>query len=239
MTSPTSGTARADTPLTETARGRIAKAGWVAMAGTAGFVVLLSALHVLRDDLDPSWRVISEYAVGRHGWLMTLAFLLLAVVSASLAAATWSAGTRVLGPIGSAMLGVTAVGMTMAGLFDTDPITSAKTSHTDVGRLHEVGALLDLTPFAALVVSLALLRRLPTPGTPRRVLKVAMLTPLAGLAIFSVATVTQLPASGLGSPEVLIGWPNRLLILGYCGWFATAGWFLVHSAAIRTDRGSA
>ena len=235
MNNPTTSTARTRDALAEGARTRIATAGRTALAGTAGFIVMLSALHVLRDDLDPSWRVISEYAVGRHGWLMTVAFLLLGVVSASLAVGTWSAGSPVLGRIGTAMLAVTAVGMVMAGLFDTDPITTPSTMHTGIGRLHEVGAYLDLTPFAALVVSFALLRRLPTQGAPRRALKAAMVTPLTGLAAFSIATLTQLPASGVGSPEVLIGGPNRLLILCYCAWFATAGWFLVRSAENRAD----
>ena len=51
-----------------------------------------------------------------------------------------------------------------------------------------------------------------------------------------VATPTQLPVSGVGSPEVLIGGPNRLLILCYCASFATAGWFLVRSAENRDTR---
>jgi hypothetical protein len=47
----------------------------LAFAGAATFVVLLAALHVIKPRLDPSWHFISKYAIGRHGWIMVLAFL--------------------------------------------------------------------------------------------------------------------------------------------------------------------
>lgn len=34
------------------------------------FLLLLATLHLLKADLDPSWHFISEYEIGRHGWLM-------------------------------------------------------------------------------------------------------------------------------------------------------------------------
>jgi Protein of unknown function (DUF998) len=36
-------------------------------------------LHVLKPEMDPSWHMISEYALGRHGWIMRLAFISLAI----------------------------------------------------------------------------------------------------------------------------------------------------------------
>lgn len=201
-------------------------AGHVAVWGGCGFILQLSILHLVRADLDPSWRVVSEYAVGRHGWMMVLAFLLLAAVSAALAVGTWAAGSRRLGPVGAALLAMTAVGMGMAGIFVTDLITVAHDERTPVGRLHEVGALLDMTPFAAILVSLALLRGTPSVPPARRGLMLTMFAPLIALILFSVTTATQLPPSGIGGPEAAIGWPNRILILSYCAWYAAAGWYL-------------
>jgi hypothetical protein len=37
--------------------------------------VLLLGMHVLKPEIAPSWRFISEYALGDFGWLMHLAFL--------------------------------------------------------------------------------------------------------------------------------------------------------------------
>ena len=38
------------------------------------FLIILFLLHFLKRELDPSWRMISEYEIGRFGWLMRLAF---------------------------------------------------------------------------------------------------------------------------------------------------------------------
>lgn len=43
------------------------------------FVALLGLLHVLEPAFDPRWRFVSEYALGRYGWLMSIAFVALAV----------------------------------------------------------------------------------------------------------------------------------------------------------------
>lgn len=210
-------------------------AGRAAVAGSGGFVVLLALLHVLRDDLDPSWRVVSEYAVGPHGWLMTSAFLLLAVTAGAVAAVSWTRGSRRLGRVGAVLLAITAVGMTLAGVFETDLVTVPSEDRTAVGRLHELGALLDLTPFAAIVVTLALVRGVAAPVARRRLLLATMLLPLVGLAAFVSATTTQMSSAGVGAPEVLIGWPNRALILSYCVWYAAAGWFSAGAQQVRVS----
>src|SRR5579884_2864879 len=40
------------------------------------FVVLVIALHVLRPEMKPLNRTISEYALGPFGYLMTIAFII-------------------------------------------------------------------------------------------------------------------------------------------------------------------
>ena len=37
------------------------------------FLLTLAGLHLLRPDLDPAWRVISEYEIGPFGGLMLAA----------------------------------------------------------------------------------------------------------------------------------------------------------------------
>jgi hypothetical protein len=38
------------------------------------FLSILLLLHFLKPELDPTWRMISEYEIGCPGWLMRLAF---------------------------------------------------------------------------------------------------------------------------------------------------------------------
>ena len=49
--------------------------GRIAVGLSAAFLGFLFLLHILEPEFDPSWRMISEYELGRYGWLMSLAFI--------------------------------------------------------------------------------------------------------------------------------------------------------------------
>jgi hypothetical protein len=80
----------------------------VAALTAAGFGALtlwaLSLLHGLSPEFHPSWRMVSEYANGRHGGLLAAMFVSWALSSWLLAyalyplAATWPAKLGVLNP---------------------------------------------------------------------------------------------------------------------------------------------
>jgi hypothetical protein len=42
----------------------------LSFAAAATFLVLLAALHFIKPELDPSWRMVSEYEIGRYGWVI-------------------------------------------------------------------------------------------------------------------------------------------------------------------------
>lgn len=196
----------------------------IALASTTLFVVLLIALHIINPELDPSWRFISEYALGPYGWLMILAFFALAGSCVSLFVAIRSQVPTLPGKIGLALLLITAIGMTIAGIFPTDPITTGREAMTLTGQIHEVGALLDLMPFAALLISWSLTQHNSSWRPARRALAGTAWLPLLGLVLFMASVAFMLPADGKFSPEVLVGWPNRILMLTYCIWLFTIAW---------------
>src|SRR5207244_12999975 len=71
------------------------RAARLAIAAIAAYQVLLIVMIFLRPDLDPSWRTMSEWAIGPHGWIMSGAFLISALSYAALllmlkCAATWN-----------------------------------------------------------------------------------------------------------------------------------------------------
>jgi len=39
----------------------------LSLAAAATFLVLVAALHIIKPELNPSWRFISEYAIGDYG----------------------------------------------------------------------------------------------------------------------------------------------------------------------------
>ena len=54
------------------------------VAATSAVALIVIALHAIKPELEPSWRFVSEYATGRHGWIMKVAFVLWAVSCAAL-----------------------------------------------------------------------------------------------------------------------------------------------------------
>ena len=192
------------------------------IAGSATFVLLLAALHAIKPELDPSWRFISEYAIGEHGWLMVLAFFVLALSHISLAVAVRSELRSTGGRIALALLLVSAAGLVIAGLFTTDPITASPEAATMQGNLHAIGGAMGMAmPFAALLVSWKLGRAW---RSNRRMLWAAAGLAFAGFLTSFISLGWMLSESnGAFGPEVLVGWPNRIEILTHCVWLMVVG----------------
>ena len=175
---------------------------------TAGLVAIL---HVLEPEYDPSWRMISEYSVGRYGWVMRLAFVTMAISPAATCVALW--------PFGGAWtigLAAVAVGALGAAFIDADPIMTPRAQATPVGRAHTVLGIILLAGFppAAVFAGVGVATELGW------MLAIASVVPWAGLVWFLSAAS---PARGRGgSPEIRIGWPDRFCLLAYLAWVVLA-----------------
>jgi hypothetical protein len=49
-------------------------AAFSAIAAASAALLMLASLHVLSPEFSPSWRMVSEYANGRYGWVLSLMF---------------------------------------------------------------------------------------------------------------------------------------------------------------------
>ena len=187
----------------------------IAGGTTAG---LIAILHVLEPEYDPSWRMISEYSLARYGWVMRLAFVMMAIGLAATCVALWPfAGAWTIG------LAAVALGALGAAFIDADPITTPRAQATPVGRAHTVlgGVLLAGFPPAALLAGVG---TAPALGWT---LTIASAVPFAGLVWFLIAAA---PAHGQGgSPEIRIGWPDRFCLLAYLAWVVLAAIGVLHA----------
>ena len=175
---------------------------------TAG---LIAILHVLEPEYDPSWRMISEYSLGRYGWVMRLAFVTMAITPAAMCVALWP-----FGGVWTIGLAAVALGALGAAFIDSDPIMTPRAQATPVGRAHTVlgGVCLAGFPPAALVAGVGVANSLGW------ALAIASVVPFAGLVWFLIAAA---PARGQGgSPEIRIGWPDRFCLLAYLAWVVLA-----------------
>ncbi len=194
----------------------------------AAFVVLLTALHIFRSDLAPSWRFISEYEIGKLGWLMRLAFLSLAVSYTALFVAIQPQLRGIGGYIGLACLLISAAGLTLAAVFTTDPITTSPDAMMTSGRLHSLGGTLGFAmPFASVIISWSLARNPAWSSVRRRLLWAAVLTAI-GFLVSILSLVTMIPSDGHFGPDVAVGWPLRFEILTYCAWLMVAAQQAIH-----------
>lgn len=197
-------------------------------AAAGVFVALLAALHVLKPELDPSWRMVSEYEIGSYGWVMTLAFLALALSGATLFLAVRSQIQTTGGRVGLAFLLATAVGQAIAGIFTADPITASPDALTTHGNLHALGAMIGIPgfPIAATLISRSLSRNEAWSPARRTLLWMVSLNWIS-LLVFAICIAIMLPQSGgkLG-PDVLIGWPNRFIVLANSAWLMSAAWYV-------------
>jgi hypothetical protein len=190
----------------------------LSFGGAVTFVVLLTALHFIKPELDPSWRVISEYEIGRYGWVMALAFLSLAFSCVSLFVAIRPQVQTTGGKVGLAFLLVAAAGTTIAAIFTSDPITASSDELTTHGNLHALGAALGTGfPIAAALISRSLARNRAWSQARRSLLWSAVVAWI-GFLVFALSMVVMFPDDGEFGPDVLIGWPNRLMIVAYSGW---------------------
>ncbi len=184
------------------------------------FLAILVLLHFLEPEFAPSWRMISEYEIGQYGWLMTIAFLCwgLGVLDLQMVL-SHSLGTTG-GKIGRWWLVVIGVAMMAAGVFKTNAITDNTPSLDNT--IHTLcGAIVIITfPVAATLVARSLSQNPKWVRARGWLVWGTVLCWLSLLAFFGSIIISGLihPGAGRVGPQVLLGWPNRVLVVVYSVW---------------------
>ncbi len=208
------------------AEGRAARSGSIAPSriaywATLMFVSVVLLLHGLKPETDPAWRFLSEYALGAHGWLMNVAFVVFSVAHVALVVALdgWLRETW-LGRVAQALLAISAAGLGVAGVFTTDSVMTPPGDATLSGQLHNVGGAMGVAmPLAVAVVTWRLLRHVTWAGAKRALVGSASFA-LVGAVVSMVSLGVLLSRSGgTFGPDVPVGWRNRFELATYCIWF--------------------
>jgi uncharacterized protein DUF998 len=196
----------------------------VAILGTAYFVAVIIAMHVLSPEFNPVDRPTSEYAKGPFGYLMTSAFVSLSVSTWALAMGLRrnllrSAQSR----LGLGFLGVFGIGLLVAAAFPIDlegaPQTMAGTIHSINGPI----AFLSLTLGTNLVSRL--LKRDPT------------WQPISRIAsVIAILMIPEFVAGGLAAARGTgAGLAQRILVATFVTWYLLMAIRLRSNAAKRPD----
>jgi hypothetical protein len=187
----------------------------LALAGPVAFSVLLVLLHFLKPENDPSWRMISEYEIGRHGWLMRLAFFCWSIGFVGLAVALW----QQVSMLAEGLLAIVAIGLVGAGIFAADPITRHRDSQTRAGKLHSFFGVLAVLgiPITATVVDWSLSGIRLAAAIQSYLPWMSLMVWLGLVAMMSAFAFFGAKKVPLG-PQAHIGWPNRFMVFTYIAW---------------------
>lgn len=197
----------------------------IAIAGALVSALSLAALHGVRADLDPAWHVVSEYAVGPHGWVMAVCFASLAVACAGLLAALLGEVRTLGGRIGLGALALAVAGLAMAALFPINAITTPPSEPTVSGTLHGVASMIGNPGLivAALCLAYALRRSPRWSGVRTAMLGFAHLTWI-GFALMAAAMIALISSGSTDGLGGFVGYANRLLMIAYFGWVIATAW---------------
>ncbi len=169
--------------------------------------------------------MISQYAPGRHGWVMVLCFAAFGAASACLFAALVAHVQSFLGRFGLAFLLSAAVGLAMAARFRMDPVSTPPAQMSFSGKMHGVSFLIGVP--CQLLATLLLSLAFGNQGS-RASMTLLLLTAVIWLSLVIMIAIMLMVGPGKppnpNGPERFLGLPNRLFMVAYGIWLTTAAW---------------
>ena len=191
------------------------------------FIVALVLLHGLRPDYTPVDHMISDYAVGRLGWVMTTAFVALAAGCLTLGLGMAVAGPRSW-PARAAvlLLWVATVGLLVTATFPADLETAATTA---TGDIHTASFLVNV--LSMILCSLLFAVSFHQGGDWRGYRWIGLALAIALLAAF----IAQFLTLHRGAPY---GLTNRLFVAVLMVWFVATALQLRRVAILRLSAGT-
>ncbi len=205
---------------------RVLPFGRAAQVTAAAALAALVVLHLVSPELDPSWHMISEYAYGKAGLVLTLLFLCWAASCGCALASLVPLLKAGWAKVALVLLGISGVGALMGALFDV--------RHDLHGTAFALGV--PTLPIAALIVSTRLSRSAPAARTSLLVSAHATWISLVLQAGTMALFVSALVRAGAFHPETrqmltslpegvpaIVGYANRLLVVAYLAWLFVVG----------------
>jgi Protein of unknown function (DUF998) len=187
-----------------------------------GFVSILCllTLHFVNPEIKPNFRMVSEYALGNHKWLITIFFLTWGLCTICSGLMLWNLVTSGWAKFGVILLFVTGIGAIMGGMFDVQ--------HKLHGLSFGIGV--PFMPIGALLITYHLLKKVEWQNHRTAMLisshSIWISIVLMALSMFLLFSslksagieygpdsppLTELPKEVIG----ISGWANRFLVLCY------------------------
>jgi hypothetical protein len=194
----------------------VRRLGTIGFAGAAYFAVTVVVLHFIQTDLDPIEIDITKYGLGRFGWLLILAFLVVGVGTLALALGLRrslvpgkgvATSVVLMALAGFGLLNYGGLHHIVSGLLEAD--------HEAEATIHDLSGLLL---FFTIIIGAFILRGVFARDARWQGLAAAMLWFALGLL------VTFLLFFFL--PEEVPGVAQRVFVAVIMSWLAVIGWWM-------------
>ena len=206
--------------------GRNVWLGRLAMAGPIAFTIAWLAGGLVQDEYSPRQEDISALAAmdAQHAWIMITGFVLLGLGTVALAAGLASTLRYLSAAIGSVLLMIAGIGLTVAGLARNDcsselPACAARVDAGEVSWHHQLHDNISLILFLALIAApLVFARAFGRDDRWRPLRTYSIVTGLLGFALLVLYVI--------GSAGAWKGLVQRSFISVLLVWIALVGFRL-------------
>lgn len=184
-------------------------------------ILSLLVLHYTSPEFKPSWRMVSEYALGKFKWLLTIFFFMWGASSIFLAIALLELISGLWAYCGIILLAISGIGAIFGGLYDVN--------HKKHGLAFALGV--PTLPVAAVILSYHLLNKNIITQTNALILAHSTWISILLMAFAMMLMFSGFKKAGvnwdkdspppLEAPKGVIalgGYANRILVLSYISW---------------------
>jgi hypothetical membrane protein len=200
--------------------------GWLAMAGPIAFTIAWLVGGLVQDEYSLRQEDISALAAmdAQHAWIMITGFVLLGLGTVALATGLASTLRYPSAAIGSVLLMIAGIGLTVAGLARNDcsselPACAARVDAGEVSWHHQVHDNVSLILFLALIAApLVFARAFGRDDRWRPLRTYSIVTGLLGFALLVLYVI--------GSAGTWNGLVQRIFISVLLVWIALVGFRL-------------
>jgi len=198
--------------------------------GAIGFIILLVLLHIINTSVNPIWQPISEYALGTSGWLMKVAFFLLGISFLTLGLYLIQKLPNTGSKIGGVLLIIASLGNFLAGVFNTDPVSTLPDQMTISGQIHNSAAgLLGFMILATVFITFQFRKQEQLKPYKKNILLLTIILWVLEFILIATMGAYLSETNGMITPETPIGWLGRIVIVFCTIWVWACAHYLQKS----------
>ena len=198
--------------------------------GAIVFIALLVLLHIINTAVNPIWQSISEYALGNTGWLMNVTFFSLGISFLTLGIYLIKKLPNTGSKIGGVLLIIASLGNFLAGIFNTDSVSTLPEKITISGQIHNAAAgLLAFMILATVFIAFQFRKQEQLKVYKKSILLLTIILWVLEFILIATMSIYLSETNGMITPETPIGWLGRMVIVFCAIWVWTCANYLQKS----------